>query len=328
MYTHPRVCYVPSVAELQNSFTWSFSAAEDFEQCRRKRYWAKYGMWGGWKEDATPQQRAAYRLGKMENGYSLLGQAVETAALWIIHQSQAGVAVTADQAYESAARPFLNRAWKESKDGGWRQNPKKFVCLKELYYQELDADAKRAWVEMIVRQSKQCIATFLGSVLPRIAQVKKEHELPIATPAAGDPEHFHLEGIKIYAIPDYVYRQGSEVHIHDWKAGKVRERHQVQLCLYGLWAHVNHQVPAENIHVHIEYLADGHVDSRVLTADDLEQAKGRIAESVSEMAEYLVDGDLSRNVPCPKEDWELAASPSLCRLCNYYELCAPELAET
>jgi hypothetical protein len=315
------------VAELQNTFTWSFSAAEDFEQCRRKRYWAKYGMWGGWAENATPQQRAAYRLGKMENGHSLLGQAVETAALWVIRQHQAGATVTADQAYEAAARPFLNRAWKESKDGGWRQSPKKYCCLKEFYYHELDADAQRRWVDMIVRQSRQCLATLLDSVLPRIAQVHKEQEIPIATPAAGDPEHFHCEGIKIYAIPDYVYRQGPELHIHDWKAGKVRERHQGQLSLYGLWAHVNHQVPPGQIHVHIEYLADGHVDSRALTAGDLELAKAHIAESVREMAEYLVDSDIGRNIPCPKEEWEMAAAPSLCRLCNFRELCAPELAE-
>ena len=43
------------------------------------------------------------------------------------------------------------------------------------------------------------------------------------------------EGVKIYAIPDYAYRIGNQIHIHDWKAGKMKpEQHRLQLSIYAL----------------------------------------------------------------------------------------------
>ena len=43
-------------------FSWSFSAAEDFEQCRRRRYWSKYAMWGDGKLPLRMSRKTAYRL--------------------------------------------------------------------------------------------------------------------------------------------------------------------------------------------------------------------------------------------------------------------------
>jgi predicted RecB family nuclease len=43
------------------------------------------------------------------------------------------------------------------------------------------------------------------------------------------------------------------------------------------------------------------------------------------MAEYLVDGNLQRNEALPKDDWEMSADMNVCRKCNFYELCKPEL---
>ena len=52
---------------------------------------------------------------------------------------------------------------------------------------------------------------------------------------SGDVEHFCNEGVKIYAIPDYAYKIDDKIHIHDWKAGKVKLQHRLQLhyMLYG-----------------------------------------------------------------------------------------------
>ena len=57
----------------------------------------------------------------------------------------------------------------------------------------------------------------------------------------------------------------------------------------------------------------------------LEEAQAMIRASVGEMAEYLLEGDLRRNEPLPKEDWEMCADLDTCRKCNFYELCKPEL---
>ena len=72
------------MAELKNTFSWSFSAGSDFDDCRRRRYWNKYGMWGGWGRNAPAESQLAYRLNKMNNRYSLQGQAAEEAVMWVL----------------------------------------------------------------------------------------------------------------------------------------------------------------------------------------------------------------------------------------------------
>lgn len=313
------------MAELRNTFSWSFSAAEDFAECRRRRYWAKYAMWGGWSPNATARQQAAYRLTKMENRHALAGQAVEQAARWILRRKQEGRDADAEEAYETEARPFLLRRWQESKTRAWRVNPKKHCCLHEHYYHGFaDRDEKEIIVHLR-EHIKRCLANFIASTLPRLAEVRSDQELPVATAADGDPESFEFEGVKVYAIPDYVYRVGEVCHIHDWKSGRESDRHAEQVRLYGLWAHLKHGVRPDQCQTHLEYLARGEVRSAELSEADLEAAAASIRLSVEEMTEYLENGDRARNEPLPMEDWELAATREPCRLCNFLELCAPEL---
>ncbi len=313
------------MAELRNVFSWSFSAAEDFEACRRRRYWSKYGMWGGWDRRATPEQKAAYRLNKMDNRWGLMGQAAENAIMWVLRECQQGRSATAEQAWDAVARPFLTRKWAESLEERWRTDPKRFCCIREHYYKTLanENEAKR----QVAGQVRNCIENFIAKVLPRIGSVQPGQELPIATAdTPGDVEHFLYEGVKIYAIPDYAYRIGDRIHIHDWKAGKVKAvQHRLQLSLYALWALLKHGARPENIFLYVEYLNEGQVMPFQVSVEELGETRAIIGESVGEMTEYLVDFDRERNAPLPKEEWDLALDPASCAQCNFYELCKPEL---
>lgn len=311
--------------DLINTFSWSFSAASDFEECRRRRYWAKYAMWGGWKDDASPIQKAAYRLTKMQTAFTMLGTAVEIAVMHAIRRHQAGEDLDAETLYQMAARPFLNKAWKESLNGQWRENPRKFYCLREHYYRELNGNGNNSLTQYIIDQTKLCMVNFVGSVLPRLAKVTREQEVPVNTVAMGDPESFDLDGIKVYAIPDYVWREGDILHIHDWKAGKIRPDHHDQMALYALWANLKKNTPPENVRLHIEYLSANKVEDVSVTKAMLEEVVKGIKDSVADMSEYLVDNDIRRNEPQPKEEWDLAEAREICKQCNFYELCKPEL---
>jgi len=313
------------MTELKNNFSWSISARDDFNECRRRRYWAKYGMWNGWNASASPVQRAAYRLTKMENRFSLLGQAVELAVRWLIARQQSGQSALMEEAYAEAARPFLNRRWQESLSGKWKENPKKCCCLHEHYYQEISKERGKEMAAEMTAQIKLCLANFISKILPGLAEVKKEQEIFINTADMGDPESFLLDEVKVYAIPDYAYLREGKMHIHDWKSGKTRPEHKDQMAIYGLWSALTHKFAPEKVGIHLEYLAAGVTESSQLTGENLEQAQGIIRESVSEMAEYLADGDLKRNEPLPKDDWEMCADMNVCRKCNFYELCKPEL---
>lgn len=315
------------MAVLQNKFSWSFSAAADFEDCRRRRYWSKYAAWGGWNRNASPLSKKAYLFNKMDNRWSIMGKAAEESVMWVLHQHQMGNAVTPEQAYETVAKPYLLGSWKESRDRKWEKNAKQFCNLREHYYAKfLDRKAENSAVVLIKEQVERCIANFIEHTLPRIAAIKSEQEFEIATPdTPGDSEHFMLEGVKIYAIPDYVYRDGEHFHIIDWKAGKVKATHMHQVALYGLWANVKHHIPPENVTVTVEYLNEGtHIEAQ-LTQADLDDVRERISESVGSMTEYLADMNRDRNDALPKDEWELALEPSSCTFCNYYELCQKEL---
>ncbi|MBI2437723.1 MAG: PD-(D/E)XK nuclease family protein [Lentisphaerae bacterium] len=313
------------MAELVNTFSWSISARDDFETCPRRRYLAKYAMWGGWKANAPPLARAAYRLSKMENRFTLQGNAVERAVMWALRQAQAGKSVTAEEAYETAAKPFLNQCWQDSKKKLWQADPKRHCCLHEHYYPAHHHTPEAEMPARMIAQIKLCLTNFLAQVLPRLGCVRPEQEVRIAKVEGGDPESLLFEAIKVYAIPDYVYRQENFLHIHDWKAGSAKPAHSDQMSIYGLWAHTKHGFAPEFIQVHLEYLAQGLTQNATLTAPDLEHSRELIRASAGSMTEYLVGGDIHRNQPLPKEDWELSADMDTCRRCNFYELCQSEL---
>jgi hypothetical protein len=316
------------MADLINTFSWSISARADFEECPRRRYLAKYAMWGGWKADAPDLARAAYRLGKMENRFTLQGNAVERAVMWALRQTQAGQPIKVDQAYEAVVKPYLNQCWSESKKKLWQANPKKHCCLHEHYYPAHHHTPESEMTARMIEQIKRCLSNFFELVLPRLGSVRPEQEVAIAHADGGDPESFPFESVKVYAIPDYAYRQEDLLHIHDWKAGSEKPAHRDQMTIYGLWAHTKHALPPERIQVHLEYLSKGATQSMALTGQDLEYARGLIRASVAAMAEYLVAGDVRSNQPLPQEDWELSADLDTCRQCRFYELCKAELELT
>lgn len=281
-------------------------------------------MWGGWSTRAPALSQKAYMLNKMDNRFSIMGKAVEDAIMWALREHQDGKSCTAEQAYEQIARPYLLQSWKDSQQKMWQQNAKRFCNLREHYYAQFsDKSEEQTAVRDVREQVERCIHNFITKTLPRISTVDRSQEIPIST--SGDPEHFLFEGVKIYAIPDYVYRIDEQFYIIDWKAGKVKESHMDQVALYGLWANIQYNIPPENVTVAVEYLESGERVEARLTQNDLDRVKARIEESVGEMSEYLVDFDRAQNRALPQDEWELAAEPTLCRYCNFYELCQPEL---
>ncbi|MBR4124901.1 MAG: hypothetical protein IKR13_01740 [Victivallales bacterium] len=63
---------------ITNDLTWSVSRARLFRSCQRAYYYAYYGAWGGWSNDAPVAAQLLYRL-----------KQIKTFALWggsIVHE--------------------------------------------------------------------------------------------------------------------------------------------------------------------------------------------------------------------------------------------------
>ncbi len=314
------------MADLKNRFSWSFSAAKDFDVCPRKRYWAKYAAWGGWSKDAAQVTRLAYRLSKMESRFTLMGQVIERAVRSMLQRHQEGSVLEPAQAYEDVVRPLLNTAWQESRRGAWKDDFRKHTCLHEHYYPQFVRGTEKELIEGIRERVQRCLTNFHEQVLPRLAHVRPENEVALDTPELNRKvEGFEWHGIQVYAVPDYVYQLDDTWHIHDWKTGRPDPSHRDQLEVYALWAHVKHKVPVERLNIYLEYLNDGYVVSEPITQESLDHIGEKIVSTATDMADYLEDGDVQRNQPRPKEEWDLAPDISECQRCAFYELCQPEL---
>ncbi|WFB35151.1 PD-(D/E)XK nuclease family protein [Kiritimatiellota bacterium B12222] len=314
------------MAKLINTFSWSHSAASDFVMCRRKRYWSKYGAWGGWERDATVECKTAYRLNKMTNRFCMYGIASEDAVMWMYRQHQQGKQVSVEEAFDTIAKPQLRKSWDESKNGVWRRVAKA-GCLHEHYYPQFCGLSDREIMQQIADVVKLCLKNFQEKVLPVLADVTPDMEIPIGVVGKGDPEHFFFEGIKIYAIPDYVYVKDGVWHIIDWKSGGVKKEHVDQVALYALWAQEKHGISPDNVRLRLDYLQHGEHHSFQVSEEDLEGVKMRIHESVQDMTQYLVNEDISANQPYAKLEWDMCYEPQICQGCSFYELCHRELKE-
>jgi hypothetical protein len=303
-----------------HAFSWSFSAGNAFETCPRKRYWGVYAAWGGWRADAPPLARTAYRLGKMDSRHTLLGHVAEETACWLRREYATGRTPTAEEAYETVARPRLNQAWKDSKSGAWREDPKRRTCLHEHYYPQLHPDLDPQWPQTLRDAVVRCAGHFIATVWPRLAARPAGEEIPVEQPDA-----FELDGITVYAVPDYVVRADGLWHIHDWKAGRPQEAHRRQLAIYALWAHAKHGAPPDRIRLYAEYLDLGQAAQESGSDELLDETRAAIAGSVMDMADYLDGGDLKKNQPRPREEWDMTPDRRICSRCPFHELCAPEL---
>lgn len=311
------------MAELKNNFCWSFSQSKDCNDCLRRHYWNRYGFWGGWDSSAPETARTAYRLKQMSNKWSLIGDAVDRTIGETVHRLAVGAEVSYDQALQKATT-LLRDAWKQHCTGKWRANPKRCVCIREVYYDEISSEpsiGRDAWAESVKDRTESCLKNFFSRVLPRLEGITAANIVPVAHVDQGDPEHFYLGQVKVYAIPDYAYARADKVIILDWKTGRVRKEHEQQIRVYGLWAQMKHQAPADSIELSLEYLESGESVAVSYTPELASDVCDTIMESVNRMRENIVDGDIQRNEPNDIETFVKTDNLNACRICNYLELC-------
>jgi len=280
-------------------------------------------MWGGWDAGASKEARTAYRLKQMQNKWSLIGEAVEQAVLDVLERRRVGSEFSIDASLDFAMKK-LRAAWTNHCSEIWRVKPKRCTCISEIYYDEISINAgedRERWGKQVKQRTEICLKNFYAHVLPRLPEVTYEEIIPFARPEQGDPEHFHVGNIKVYAIPDWVYRHGGKFIIHDWKTGARREKHKDQLRLYGLWAQRKHNVSPDNITLFVEYLESGEFSEIEYTPEIANLLCDKINSSVREMKQFLKDGDIEKNEPLEIDAFPKTDDFTRCRICNYRELC-------
>ena len=318
------------MAEIKNTFSWSFSQAKDFSACPRRYYWQRFGSWGGWEDLAPKGVKAAYRLKQMKNRFALAGTAVDKAVKLAIAKINSGEEFTCEMALEVASE-YLRKAWIQHQEGRWQSNPKRYICIKELYYSEFsadDAEARNAWAASIKERVETCLENFYGMILPKLRPyLAKGVIVPIAE-SAGALESFSLGGVKIFALPDSVIQLEDKFLIIDWKTGRPQQFYAHQVEVYGIWAQVGHNVPPDMIELALIYLPDGTWKNVRYDEEVARQTFAFIRESVNDISDKLKDRDLNLNEPLNMEKFEQTDRLELCAHCNFMELCQRKFALT
>jgi CRISPR/Cas system-associated exonuclease Cas4 (RecB family) len=163
----------------------------------------------------------------------------------------------------------------------------------------------------------RCLTNFFGSEIFR--------ELKSSDPRTWvkfeSMESFDLDGIKVFAIPDFAFEKDSSVRLYDWKSGNRHSSHERQMNCYALLMERRLSRPLPGLDFNIFYLRSGDVVQMTVTEKDREQMIRLIKSSFQDMLSLLEDpsNNLARIDAFP-----MTSEIRRCETCSFKELCLPE----
>ncbi len=303
---------------LTNEFSWSKSRHEKLSSCARAYYFHYYRSWGGWEPFATQSVRQLYVLKKLSNRFTWGGSIVHAAVRGALMATKNGrtldPARVIDRVHNVMRQDFAfsrtRRYWRDR----WR---KEFNGLVEHEYGEKVESA--AWLENWQNVQKALTWFFSSPWLRRARTIKQEQWLEVDL-MDFERSIFHLEGVKVFAVPDFAYRQddGTTV-IVDWKTGKPREGYDDQVLGYALYLSARYGLPVEQMQARLVYLNEGTEEVVDIRSAQLDRFKERFAQSVKTMRGYLVDA--SGNTPQPEQAFPKTDKLEVCARCVFRGPC-------
>ena len=303
------------MADFKNEFSWSKSRAEKFNKCLRSYYLHYYGSWGGWDWEAKPEHKEIYVMKNLQSIPLWVGSIVHETVEWLTKRAATRDPVPIDQALDRL-RKNMDMDWWTSESGNFRDQPNKMVGLMEHYYGEpIDQET----FETAVTQSQDCIQNlYQNSVYQQFAG---NQNLKIL---ATEPyDSMNMNGLKVWAVPDVVTWDGTNLHLIDWKTGKAMGGDEInfQLSIYTAYCSIKWEVLFEKITASEVNLFLNQVKTRTFTVEDIQETKQAISVSASKMLDMLVDPE---NNIAREDDFPMTEILNYCRYCNFKRACGRE----
>lgn len=307
---------------LLNDFSWSKSRHEKFSECLRAYYFYYYRSWGGWEADAPKDVRELYVLKKLANRFSWAGSVVHEAIKDVLLDWRAGRAVD-PAVVEARARKLMQDDFRHSRGKSyWTQKYRKqFTGLVEHEYGDgVPDDAwKQNWETV-----RSALAWFFASRWPQVARgLKAEQWLEVD--AGYDFAHFTLDGVKVFAIPDFAFvdADGTTVVV-DWKTGRAREGYDEQVLGYALYVSQRYRVPVEKVRASLVYLNEGQEQDVLVDPAAMESFRRHFEGSVQKMRALLKEP--ATNTPLDADAFPPTDELGACMRCVFRRPCGREAA--
>jgi hypothetical protein len=133
-----------------------------------------------------------------------------------------------------------------------------------------------------------------------------------------------LQAMKVYCKVDFLFPLGEELHIIDWKTGKMDpSKHRKQLLGYATWAAYHFEADPDRIQPTIAYLQPTYEEVHEdFGAIDLENFAVQVRAETEEMYEYC--RDVEQNIPLDKSAFSMVDDDRVCGYCAYRGVCFPD----
>ncbi|MBR2978612.1 MAG: PD-(D/E)XK nuclease family protein [Myxococcaceae bacterium] len=296
---------------LKNTFSWSKSRHGKFVECRRLYWFHYYGSWGGWDPGkAPPIVRERYILKNLSSRQQWAGSVVHDFISEALKGIRRGTWTTLDEMM-TRARHTMRCQFRDSRAGLYRRSPKRNPGLieHELNLDIPDEEWRRNW-----ENAAQCLRQFFEAGWPERARtLSRDDWLPVDA-----IDSFYLDGIKVFAAPDFALREDGKLVLVDWKTGQPREEDHEQVRGYALFAASRWSVPPENIVGRLVYLGAGKEIDVAVDEDALAEFRAHFRESVAAMNACLRDPESNK---AHEDDFPMTEHTERCRLCAFGRLC-------
>jgi hypothetical protein len=304
------------MTEFKNEFSWSKTRDEVFKICPRQYWFAYYGYWNGWLENAPERTRQIYVLKNLKNRYVWAGEKVHECIQRSLNNIRRGISVLPMDEIISITLDQMRAEFRSSRAKNYLKNPKTCALFEHEYEIELTDDQ---WKE-VANNVETCLRTFYASdIYDGLRSLPKDQWFEVE-----DFSSFHLDNVRINLAIDCAIRQGDDIYIYDWKSGKsLSEDLSIQLCCYALYAIEKWHVHPESLSI-IEYnLPINKSNWFSITQGEVGDIKGYITGSIKDMQSLLTD--IGSNIPLEEERFSKVEDERVSLRCNFRKVCRESL---
>ena len=301
------------MTDFKNKFSWSISQDRTFQTCKRKYYLNRYGSWGGWDKNADELTRKIYILKNQATIPMLVGDVVHRTISKILDSLKAGKTWDIGYSQKHAVRLFKN-GWKQSKNGEWKQDPKRKKNLFEHYYDSTPSEEDLVEVGDSI---KNTVENFYSSESFKFIKTSR----PVDWLSKEELGEFKVAGETVYCKIDFAVKHEDLVYLYDWKTGKKISEDERQLAVYSLFAVDKWSIKLNTIRLFDVYLKTNTPLTIRASQKLVEQTKEYIEKSIKEMKSLL--DDPAENI-ASIDNFPMIENQNICKHCSFKEICYPD----
>jgi hypothetical protein len=306
------------MTELKNEFSWSKTRDEVFKTCLRQYWFAYYGYWNGWLENAPQRTRQIYILKNLKKRHIWAGEKVHECIQRSLNNIRRGIKVLPVDEIVSITLDQMRAEFRSSKMKTYWKKPKTCALFEHEYEIELPDDQWKG----VASNVETCLRNFYASdIYDGLKSHPRNNWLEVE-----EFSSFHLDNTRINLAIDCAIKEGDDIYLYDWKTGKsLSEDLSMQLCCYALYAMEKWHVQPESLRI-IEYnLSFDKSNWFSITHGEAENIKGYIKGSIKDMQSLLTD--VGNNVPLEEEGFGKVEDERVSLRCNFRGVCKPSLGK-